>query len=225
MSKTKELPEHEQAAIYLQAILDGLKIGVVPEAKEKAITREQWLALVGQRVKSEDSRGLRPRFKFKVFKGCVPVEHQEGKTQDYKNRVELFPAVTGGKLVFESEFTPSFVVVNKHSTMDWRRPVVVETTAWGIKEKNTLLSNDTLRAVDAGYYVVKAPNTLAVMGSLLSDANCVRLGQSFEDFCGDLGYDTDSRKAEQTYKALLETNQAMLRMGMPVEAFELASQL
>ncbi len=27
---------------------------------------------------------------------------------------------------------------------------------------------------------------------------------SFEDFCGEFGYDTDSRKAEKTYKAVLE---------------------
>ncbi len=42
------------------------------------------------------------------------------------------------------------------------------------------------------------PDELDVLHSLLLDASCS--DQSFEDWCGEFGYDTDSRKAETTWK-------------------------
>jgi hypothetical protein len=45
----------------------------------------------------------------------------------------------------------------------------------------------------------KEPTSYDVLYCVLSDASV--LDMSFEDFCGDFGYDLDSRKAEQTYKA------------------------
>jgi hypothetical protein len=44
-----------------------------------------------------------------------------------------------------------------------------------------------------------APCAANVLHSLLLDASAV--GQSFESWCNDLGYDTDSRKAFDTYTA------------------------
>ena len=38
-----------------------------------------------------------------------------------------------------------------------------------------------------------------VLHALVSDADCAI--DTFEDFCGNLGYDTDSRKAPETYLA------------------------
>lgn len=35
---------------------------------------------------------------------------------------------------------------------------------------------------------------------------------SFENFCGDYGYDTDSRKAEKVYKAVVKEWEAMTRL-------------
>lgn len=47
-----------------------------------------------------------------------------------------------------------------------------------------------------------APKRDEVLASLASD---VRLGQeTFVDFCGDLGYDTDSRKALHTWEACVQ---------------------
>jgi hypothetical protein len=45
------------------------------------------------------------------------------------------------------------------------------------------------------------PNQLDVLSSLLSDASCYENSSSFEDFCSDLGYNSDSRKAEKIYQA------------------------
>lgn len=49
---------------------------------------------------------------------------------------------------------------------------------------------------------VAQPPTLAdVLGCLASDSASVENSQSFDDWCADFGYDTDSRKAERTYNA------------------------
>ena len=48
----------------------------------------------------------------------------------------------------------------------------------------------------------KKPPTLAeVLDCLASDASGVDNAQSFEDWANEYGYDTDSRKAEATYRA------------------------
>jgi hypothetical protein len=44
----------------------------------------------------------------------------------------------------------------------------------------------------------KGPKLLNVLDSLFLDSDC---GADFEDFCANSGYDTDSRRAERTYKA------------------------
>lgn len=49
-----------------------------------------------------------------------------------------------------------------------------------------------------GSAIAREPSAADVLDSLASDAGCVT--GSFEDFCSDLGYDSDSRKAERTYK-------------------------
>lgn len=45
------------------------------------------------------------------------------------------------------------------------------------------------------------PTAADVLDCLASDAASVDSARSFEDWCSDIGYDTDSRKAERTYKA------------------------
>ena len=45
------------------------------------------------------------------------------------------------------------------------------------------------------------PETLEVLECLHSDCQLVETVSDFEQWCGDLGYDTDSRKALKTYNA------------------------
>jgi hypothetical protein len=47
------------------------------------------------------------------------------------------------------------------------------------------------------------PKALDVIHSLVSDSDVIDAG-GFESWAGDLGYDTDSRKAESIYRACLE---------------------
>lgn len=60
---------------------------------------------------------------------------------------------------------------------------------------------------------VKGPvNPQDVFSSILLDTSEIENGADFEEWAGDLGFDTDSRKAERTYKACVaewESLQAM----------------
>lgn len=62
------------------------------------------------------------------------------------------------------------------------------------------------------------PTAAEVLGSLLLDAGTVRHDATFEDFCFDLGYDSDSRKAEAAYKACKKTYRDLFRF-LGVELF------
>jgi hypothetical protein len=67
---------------------------------------------------------------------------------------------------------------------------------------------------DAGFndgtnLYAKAPTVEAVLYSLQSDAN---IPDSFDHFCSEFGYDTDSRKAEITHNACLHSRREVLRL-------------
>lgn len=47
---------------------------------------------------------------------------------------------------------------------------------------------------------------------IVSDAQCVQWNNSFEDFCNEFGYDTDSRSAERIYKACEKTYDDIQRL-------------
>jgi len=50
-----------------------------------------------------------------------------------------------------------------------------------------------------GSAITRDPGAADVLSCIVSDARCGE--ESFESFCSDLGYDVDSRKAEQTWRA------------------------
>ncbi len=47
----------------------------------------------------------------------------------------------------------------------------------------------------------KEPTAAEVLECLASDSSSIDNARGFEDWCGEFGYDTDSRKAERTYRA------------------------
>ena len=65
------------------------------------------------------------------------------------------------------------------------------------------------------------PKLEDVLHSLLSDADADLDAMSFEDWCSNFGMDTDSRKAESTYKKCLEIGQAFRRAFKAGEIEEL----
>jgi hypothetical protein len=57
------------------------------------------------------------------------------------------------------------------------------------------------------------PTYADVVYCLLSDAQSVCYGQSFEDYCSDFGDSIDSRRAHACYTACVECWQGLIRMG------------
>ena len=69
------------------------------------------------------------------------------------------------------------------------------------------------RSMTADFYggsMVENPSTADVLYSLLVDTSAG--DQSFSDFCGDFGYDEDSRSAEATWKACKATAPRLHRL-------------
>jgi hypothetical protein len=65
---------------------------------------------------------------------------------------------------------------------------------------------------------VKSLNAIALMDAVscfISDAVCG--SQSFEDFCSDLGYDQDSRKAKRTHKACIKQYEKASKLFESIE--------
>ena len=64
---------------------------------------------------------------------------------------------------------------------------------------------------------LKPPNAYSVLACLTKwDPG------TFEDFCGEYGYDTDSRKAEKTYNAVKSEYQFLATLFNDVELNEMA---
>ncbi len=65
-----------------------------------------------------------------------------------------------------------------------------------------------------------APNAFGVMDCILSDAAGWESADGFEDWAGEYGYDTDSRKAEKIYKAVEKgRNKLETLLGEDYETF------
>ncbi len=56
----------------------------------------------------------------------------------------------------------------------------------------------------------KEPTVKDVLSSLALDSSCD--GMSFEYWCDDYGYESDSRKVERTYKACIKQTKALKRL-------------
>lgn len=64
------------------------------------------------------------------------------------------------------------------------------------------------------------PQVEEVLEALVSDASGVENALSFEEWADEYGYDTDSRKAETTYRAVVrQTEKLRLLLGDEYEAF------
>ena len=66
----------------------------------------------------------------------------------------------------------------------------------------------------------KRPAKDHVMDALLSDASGLADGESYEEWCKSLGFDTDSRRAEKTYVATLKQTERLKEfLGSKFDAY------
>jgi hypothetical protein len=72
-----------------------------------------------------------------------------------------------------------------------------------------------------GQYTEPIPPTLGdVVYCLLSDSNCVRHGQSFDDFCDDMGGNNDSIKEKATFDAVRESWSGLVRLRLDLDKLD-----
>jgi hypothetical protein len=76
--------------------------------------------------------------------------------------------------------------------------------------------SDTANACDFDYFkgvsLTEPPTQWEVLESLISDYYTVRDGVTFEDWADDMGYNSDSRKAEKTYNEVIENSRKLLSL-------------
>lgn len=73
-------------------------------------------------------------------------------------------------------------------------------------------------------YQKVAPSLPDVVHSLLLDGEPYFNGESFEDWASNCGYETDSRKAEEIYKACMEIGR-QLKRGLPHDTITKALEI
>lgn len=66
----------------------------------------------------------------------------------------------------------------------------------------------------------KPPTIADVLDCLASDASGYENARSFDDWCGDYGYDTDSRTAERIYNATAEQAKGLRHFLGDTEAYD-----
>ena len=80
-----------------------------------------------------------------------------------------------------------------------------------------------MRAVMNKQTVPDKPILADVMCSLVWDAQCVADGQTFEDFAGDMDYNTDSREAERVYNGCRDEYFGLIRLCGSLDLDELST--
>lgn len=102
------------------------------------------------------------------------------------------------------EFITEFRTGLGHRLTNLRFGKLSQAQLVGAKELKQVTSMDqACFKIDECNFAV-TPTQASVLYCLLSDANCG--DDTFDDFCSNLGYDTDSRKALETYLVCQETN-------------------
>lgn len=71
---------------------------------------------------------------------------------------------------------------------------------WAGARRVTLAQEQWMKSV----YTPKAPTIEDVLNSIGSDAASIASARTFSDWCSELGYDDDSRKAERIYNACVD---------------------
>ncbi len=94
-----------------------------------------------------------------------------------------------------------------------------------VTQKEFITSNGFKKAriLEGGAYSV-TPTSASVLYSLLNDARCGS-DYDFEDFCSEFGYDEDSIKAYETYKACQKTSKQLKKVFSATQLAQLETLL
>lgn len=121
-------------------------------------------------------------------------------------------------MVAEQKTMAQFVYENKvtmESEKVLQNPNMIEDKKWPATHYRCEISCGTRRMTtyfSMGMAHTKAPDVESVLDCLASDASSVSHDETFEQWADNLGYDTDSRKAEKIYKACVKTARQLRRL-------------
>jgi hypothetical protein len=82
------------------------------------------------------------------------------------------------------------------------------------------LKSDIDRKVACKHLVPKAPDIADILGNYAQDYVSANRAGSFEDFASEMGYDEDSRKAEEIYRACLAQRKPLMQLGLSMAEIE-----
>ena len=142
----------------------------------------------------------------------VPFSHSRNKAEKHPS-LNWVITLAKGRQTLQTDYMQGCAHVPEYSQRErtcdtrWYSDYIVKVCEQGI-----YLSRVTYERAQGTWkgQPVPAPKITDVLYSLCMDSDVLEAG-SFEQWAGDLGYDTDSRKAESIYRACLD-NALKLRM-------------
>lgn len=118
--------------------------------------------------------------------------------------------INGGGLYVADKQVPGRDVPWEDTAWHWRVSITFNERT--VRTPYKCGSGHVTRKPFAGvdYYRPTPPKAADVLSNLISDAECS--DQSFADFCAELGYDEDSRRALETYLACQNAGREVRRL-------------
>lgn len=114
--------------------------------------------------------------------------------------------------------TAKVTIIENHPSIDWSDSWNATAHHWYVTLKRTSDKRRMTVIFHTGSALHEAPTTADVLDNVASDASTVENARDFSDWCNELGYDTDSRKAERIYKATVrQTERLKAFIGAPYQ--------
>lgn len=131
------------------------------------------------------------------FEDNSPMLHFSAAFTNAKGHCEVFDYFVGlGNLDWSSKKVPTWAsCITRGFSENELHIVEMGTKRWQVKDKSLLAS----AAFKVAKVTAYTPDPVHILHRLAMEADAQEM--SFEDWCDNLGYEQDSRKAEQTYNA------------------------
>ncbi len=157
------------------------------------------------------------------------VHETQGKGKDDKPWLHFRwnCAVTrSGKAIGGNHWTANFddykTGIGNATCMEKRSPSSESFQIYELAKKGQIHRfTDPQTRLDACRYLKpKAPDLADILGSYARDYVDANRAGSFEDFAAEMGYDEDSRKAEDIYRACLAQRKPFMQLGLSMAEIE-----
>ena len=140
----------------------------------------------------------------------MKIQRKRGKKMSNKKTIKQFIKENGLTMSCEyADSNPNMDAVNKNAYNHFKVTIKRRyriygnylDSRYGFKQMTLLFSQ--------GLGIQEEPTLESVLNCLISDSYC---GVTFQEFCDNLGYNNDSRKAEKTFKATLKQTSKLKKL-------------